>query len=541
MNSLEKLDNLRSAYAKELPSKMDSLQAIFDAGVENGFKEQIREEFYRSTHNLIGSGATFGFLEVSKAAKNLEKAIVAYFKTDKLLSEAEVEDLRQRVKFVILASNTKSKDGYHLEFSNEVIKSRNSSISIYIVDDDQYIHEELKIQLENFGYKVSSFQNTQNFENAALENAPDIVLMDVMFPDENHGGISSISRIKRDVKKPFILFFISSKDDFVTRANAIRVGCEGFFTKPVDMISLLDKLEYLTDKKGSDETQILMLDDKVGFYNKHLDSLSTSGIHTYFINNPELTLEAMAEFRPDIVLLDLDMPDYNGLEVGKVIRQMDEHLSVPIIFLSEENEDNFSIETLDTGVEDVVSKNISQEDLITKIQNKAQHYKSIRAKIQSDSLTGLYNHTTIMDLLAQEVADAKRYGHPLSFAMIDIDHFKKVNDTYGHQSGDSVLKTLSHFMTQRVRTSDFVGRYGGEEFCIILPHASCKNAKEMLDDMRVKFSKIVHYGGEQEFFTSFSAGICQWSEDMDLVALVENTDNAMYLSKENGRNQVTGC
>ncbi|QOY55248.1 diguanylate cyclase [Candidatus Sulfurimonas marisnigri] len=540
MNSLEKLELLRNNYAKELPSKIEHLQLIFDKGIKNGFDESIIDEFYRSAHNLIGSGATFGFLELSRAANNLEKAISAYLRTDKPISKAEIEDLRLILKSIFLATKAKSRD-VHLGFSNDVIKSRNSSISIYIIDDDQYIHEELKIQLENFGYNVKSFHDTKSFEKAALEKAPDIVMMDITFPDEDHGGISSIRRIKKDFLKPFILFFISSNNDFVTRINAIRVGCDGYFTKPLDMVSLLDKLEYLTNKKSSDEIQVLMLDDKVGFYNTHLDSLSDSRINTHFINNPELILEAMSDFRPDIVLLDLDMPQYDGVEVAKVIRQMDEYISIPIIFLTDKDKDNFKDEALDTGVEDIILKSTSQKNLIYKIQNKAQHYKNIRAKIQSDSLTGLYNHTTIMDLLVKEISNAKRYGYSFSFAMIDIDYFKKVNDTFGHQAGDSVLKTLSHFMTQRVRTSDLVGRYGGEEFCIILPHAICENAKKMLDDMRIKFSNIVHYGGDTEFYSTISIGVCQWNKDMKIVTLIENTDKAMYLSKNNGRNQTTSC
>jgi diguanylate cyclase (GGDEF)-like protein len=143
--------------------------------------------------------------------------------------------------------------------------------------------------------------------------------------------------------------------------------------------------------------------------------------------------------------------------------------------------------------------------------------------------------------LEKEVEAAKRYNHDVSFVMLDIDYFKKVNDTYGHQTGDAILKSLSYLLKHRVRESDIVGRYGGEEFAVILPYTTLDDAVKIIEEIRKKFANLVHSDGQQEFHTTFSAGVCQYLEGMSVTELIENADEALYKAKENGRNQTMRC
>ena len=155
-----------------------------------------------------------------------------------------------------------------------------------------------------------------------------------------------------------------------------------------------------------------------------------------------------------------------------------------------------------------------------------------------DGLTGLYNHSATKEHLMREISRATRSESPLALAMIDLDFFKKVNDTYGHPVGDQVIRALSRLLQQRLRRGDIIGRYGGEEFVAILPGTTASAAAGVLEQIREVFSKIRHRADEREFTSSFSAGVTELTPDQDNDALFRVADSALYEAKHKGRNCV---
>ena len=155
-----------------------------------------------------------------------------------------------------------------------------------------------------------------------------------------------------------------------------------------------------------------------------------------------------------------------------------------------------------------------------------------------DSLTGLYNHTHTLQLLEDARFRAERDGLPLSFAMIDIDFFKKVNDTYGHPMGDRVIKSLALFLKQRLRKSDHIGRYGGEEFAVVMPDTDAESARRVLDEIRQRFAEIQYSAQPHDLSCTFSCGIAQLAPQLDGKLLSQQADLALYVAKHGGRNQV---
>ena len=155
-----------------------------------------------------------------------------------------------------------------------------------------------------------------------------------------------------------------------------------------------------------------------------------------------------------------------------------------------------------------------------------------------DSLTGLYNHTHILQLLEDCTFRARRESRPLSFAMLDLDHFKHVNDGYGHPMGDRVIKSLALFLKQRLRKTDFIGRYGGEEFAIVMPDTDQEAAYKVLNQIRQRFAEIHYPAQPTDLSCSFSAGVVQMQGEADSLLMASQADEALYRAKNNGRNQV---
>jgi diguanylate cyclase (GGDEF)-like protein len=158
--------------------------------------------------------------------------------------------------------------------------------------------------------------------------------------------------------------------------------------------------------------------------------------------------------------------------------------------------------------------------------------------MQRDSLTGLLNHTKSKEFLDVEVARAARGTWPLTFAMVDIDHFKNVNDRYGHPAGDRVIKSLARLLQQRLRRSDIISRYGGEEFAVILSNTSGETGARVMDELREAFSRIQHQADGLEFTATVSCGIAQLRPGMSTIELANEADKALHQAKRRGRNQV---
>jgi diguanylate cyclase (GGDEF)-like protein len=246
----------------------------------------------------------------------------------------------------------------------------------------------------------------------------------------------------------------------------------------------------------------------------------------------------MIENKPELVILDMYLPGCTGAEVARLIRQEDAFVGIPIIFLSQEKERAKQLRAIESGGDDFLTKPVDPHRLAHLVRTRAGRTRSMRRLMERDSLTGLLNHSYLLEVLEREMQRAARIEGALSFAMIDIDHFKSVNDTYGHLLGDHVLRSLSRLLSERLRKTDTVGRYGGEEFGVVLFNTDPDNAKRIMDELRESFGRISFHAAGEEFSVTFSCGVAQFPERSEPNSLVEAADHALYVAKENGRNQV---
>jgi diguanylate cyclase (GGDEF)-like protein len=191
------------------------------------------------------------------------------------------------------------------------------------------------------------------------------------------------------------------------------------------------------------------------------------------------------------------------------------------------------------GGEDFLTKPVDPKHLLSTVRTRGSRARELSQLIARDSLTGLYNHTHILKALDEQINLANRNNTPLCFVMVDIDFFKQVNDNFGHPAGDEVIKNLALFLSQRLRKTDYIGRYGGEEFAVVLTNIGIADAFKIMDDIRNNFSKLLH-GGLSAISATFSCGIALY-QGQSSSELIELADQAMYLAKRDGRNCVKTC
>jgi len=264
----------------------------------------------------------------------------------------------------------------------------------------------------------------------------------------------------------------------------------------------------------------------------------------------EACLILQSDNAPKLALLDWKMPGMDGVELCQKIRKHTNGYYSYIIFLTSQQRDEDIIIGMQAGADDYIIKPFKHEELRVRLQAGTRILELqdelflvsdiLRHKASQDSLTGLWNHEEILDKLNREMARSEREKESVSIIMVDIDHFKAINDTYGHVSGDEVLLKVAQMMHSMMRTYDSIGRYGGDEFLIILPKCSMESAVSFAERIcsRINTESLDLHGGR--ISVSVSLGVATSNPDKlcDGGFLVRSADAALYNAKNNGRNRV---
>jgi diguanylate cyclase (GGDEF)-like protein len=279
-------------------------------------------------------------------------------------------------------------------------------------------------------------------------------------------------------------------------------------------------------------SKILIVDDNVKTRKMLCRHLIKMGYEVSEAESGQIALEIIRDELPEVVLLDVMMPDMTGFEVCQQLRKTPQYELIYIIILTALTDNEYKIECLDQGADDYVTKPFDISELLARIRvGERTAIKKREATI--DGLTKVYNRNYFEMYLAQEVSRAKRYKRELSLIMTDIDYFKKINDNYGHLVGDMVLQEVAQMLMQQCRRSDLVARFGGEEFLMLLPETPLEGGIIVAERMCQRFAN--HNFPDIDMITA-SFGVASLIKDgRDLLRRV---DSALYIAKKKGRNQV---
>jgi len=534
------LAKLRGAYLEHLPEELAGIAACASSLSGRESERPLLDELHHRLHKLAGSGSTFGLDDLSREARVLEKQARAW-----LAGPIERIDPGALAAFVrgtqaLAATLRQGESRPAPPLKSEPHAPLGRRIDIWLVEDDALLGREIVRLLDQFGYQTRLFTRLDAAEQAAARERPDILIMDVLFPEEGLNATEAVASRPAFRALDCPILFISAQGDFHSRVRAARLGAEGFLTKPLDVPRLVDRLERMFEERQVTPHRVLIVDDDITLAEHFRLVLRGAGIDVKVITDPEAIIDAVAAFRPELILLDLMMPGYTGPELATVIRQYDDWVGLPIVYLSAETDLDAQIQALGHGADDFLAKPISDAHLVAAVRVRVARARQLDNLMARDSLTGLLKHARIKEEVEIELARARRGGKPMSVAMIDLDHFKSINDTYGHAVGDRVIKAVAHLMRQRLRLSDAIGRYGGEEFIAILPDCDCDTAQAVIEDIRARFAGLRFQHEGEEFACTLSAGLAcstRYPEAKGSDLLI-SADEALYAAKRGGRNQV---
>jgi diguanylate cyclase (GGDEF)-like protein len=315
-----------------------------------------------------------------------------------------------------------------------------------------------------------------------------------------------------------------------------RAGADACVPAGNKVGDVLSRILDLIQAREQEVHRVLVVEDSATAVAYIRRSLSQHGIDSRAISDPRHLLEVAEEYRPDAILMDMYMPFCTGVEVTGALRQIPEFQSLPVIYLSSETDIVQQVEALRLGGDQFLTKPINPVILASVVKTKIERYREMLHAGRHDSLTGLLNHSTAKSQL-ERMLHAATDGR-LVVAMIDIDRFKLVNDNFGHPVGDQVIRSLAWLLRGRLRNSDLVGRYGGEEFIVALPEMDLMNAVGLLDQIRQDFSSLPHTHAQGSVCATFSCGVACLPNFMTSSSLIEAADSALLEAKRNGRNRL---
>jgi two-component system cell cycle response regulator len=253
---------------------------------------------------------------------------------------------------------------------------------------------------------------------------------------------------------------------------------------------------------------------------------------------------------PDLVLLDLDLPDVSGFDVCRELKADPRTMNIPVLFLTGTEDPSVKAAALDLGAIDYITKPFDPAELRARVRSALRtkrYHDLLAARAQLDGLTGLWNRGYFDRRLEGELSAALRHHHPLAIALIDLDHFKRLNDTYGHPFGDQILQTFASTLTRTVRASDVACRYGGEEFVVILRDTARGEAVRAAERIRCMVRELNMTSRGQQVAVTASVGVASLDKKaaaghgglkVRAAELIQAADSALYQAKGNGRDQV---
>lgn len=523
------LAELRREYLFEAPGRLAELRkdvAAFRAGEGDALTSLIRR-----FHRLAGSGGSYGFPDISEIARGGER----WLKTDQpASSEVNATRLEELVDRLAAAFDAAGRD--------LGLPTRGPAVTEFgwralVVGIEEPLREAAVAALINTGFLVRSESGAGEPREVKLSERPDLLVV-LEHPAGPDPFATATAWAGAGPVRPRSIVLVAQRDT-TDRVRALASGIDTVI--PADRVAVdLPTYAKTLARIGSPPPRVLFVESDAAQAELIVGWLEQANAKVTHCPDGTAAREAMIKETPDLILMDTRLPGIDGLSLARLVRQDSRFSLTPIVFLTSNDTVAEQIEALSAGADHFLIEPVDRELLTHLVINRAERGRRLREMVHRDGLTGLLNHATLMAELEHAVEYARRHGETFAFLMIDVDHFKRVNDRYGHLAGDQVLLHVARIFQTTARASDLIGRYGGEEFGMILRRTDRTGAGILAHKLRSALAEQPAVVGAGETIpVRVCIGIAAYPDDAPTAGeLAQLADTALYRAKAGGRDRV---
>ncbi len=528
------LEALRRDYLASLPEKLAALEIALAAYREAPTAKDRLEAARTQAHKLRGTAGSYGFLEVSEAAGWIEDALLGAAAL-RAPTVAEADQISRGLEQAMRGAGIQQP---------QPAASRGASPGattgrVLVVDADERF---LKMCVEAGraqGLAVATARNRTEALAIAEVCNPDAALLDVHLDSPSFTLAAQLRKLPSG--RGISLAFCSADDTLESRIAAAHAGGSLYLVKPLAPDQFGQAMRELSTQHRATAPSVLLVDDDAAFCARVAAVLDQEGMRVKTLTDPSGILEALDAHAPELVMLDVEMPGLSGFDLCRLMRTTPRWRTTPIIFLTAHPDVAKRLSAFEAGGDDYLIKPIVDPELVARLRVRLENTRLLRERAERDSLTGLLLRGPFVEQVVARLAEATRQGRPLGFALVDLDHFKQINDGAGHLAGDRVLAGLGDLLQRRFRIEDVRARWGGDEFALAFPGSAAEQAGAVVDRVRDEFSRLAIRSGKGDatLSASITAGVAAFPADgRTLEDLLGAADRRLYVAKSKGRNCV---
>jgi diguanylate cyclase (GGDEF)-like protein len=520
-----RIQEIYERWRTTFEEQVTEVEAAAVAALCGTLDESTRELAQRQAHKIAGSAGTFGFPRASELGRELELLFQDF------ASSGDPDTPRRMATIAVALRESLDADPVRRESPSEQQTTRDV---LLLLDDDEKFASHVALEAAKVGIHTVAVSSVDDARSALTEGV-DAALLSIGTRRQQAAIFELLSELSSHT--PSIPAMILTRGgDFSERVEVARRGGRGFLDKPLPASQVVEATAQLLNRVRVESMTVLAVDDDPVVLDVVKTLLHERSIDVHTLSEPRWFWDTLEEVNPDLLLLDVDMPEASGIELCRVVRNDVRWSQMPVLFLTADNSAATMNDVYQSGGDDYIMKPIDGTELVLRLTNRLERLRHHRRLADTDELTGAANRRKAINVVDRLLQLSERFGQPVTLGLIGIDHFKSLNETQGHAQGDQLLRNLSTLLLQAFRGEDVVARWGGSHFLVGMYGMRAADAEQRFAEVLEQFHQ---QSANAAVGVTFSAGIAEHGPDGDtLQSLDRSANTALFFAKNSGGNRI---